>query len=187
MLRTNLNFLSFIENLYGRQERRENIVLKNFAKGDLLFTQGNTASRVFIIKEGITKCYFSEANGKDYIVEFLGEGEILGEIETIRNINCLCNIEALTEVHAYALHLPFFRSLLEKDISFNRMLLDEMAERIINTASRSSHQQLYTLEHGLKKILSFQSRMNIMLSKEDMAAYLGTTLRSLNRVLKDLD
>lgn len=186
MLRTNPSFLSFIESLYEQQVRKEDIVLKTFTKSSLLVTQGSKATRVLIVKEGITKCFFSEENGKDYIVEFLAEGEILGEIEAIRNIPCLCSVEAITKVRAYVLNIAYFRSLLEKDLALNRMLLDEMAERLINTASRSSAQQLYTIEHGLRKILALQSKLNIAISKEDMAAYLGVTLRSLNRALKNL-
>lgn len=184
MLRTNRSILSFIETLYIDPARREHIGLKTFRPGERLLRQGGQNRYVYIVKEGATKCYFNEENGKDFIVEFLGEGEILGEIEAIRNSTCLCNIEALSEVHAYALELPFFRSLWETDTRFNHLLLNELAERIAHTSSRSSFQQLYTVEHGLKKILEFQSRQGISLSKEDMAAYLGVTLRSLNRALK---
>lgn len=31
-----------------------------------------------IVKEGITKCFFTEDNDKEYILEFLGKGEIIG-------------------------------------------------------------------------------------------------------------
>lgn len=37
-----------------------------------------------LIRSGITKCYFIEENDKEYIVEFLGKGEIIGEIEVIK-------------------------------------------------------------------------------------------------------
>lgn len=166
--------------------RKEDIVLKTFPKGNMLLEQGQQANKVFIVREGITKCYFSEENGKDYILEFLSAGEILGEIEALRSIPCLCNVAALTPVQAYAMNISFFRALLEKNLVLNRMLLDELAERIINTSSRSSAQQLYTTGHGLKKILDLQERQGISISKEDIAAYLGVTLRSLNRALKEL-
>ncbi|SHF25962.1 Crp/Fnr family transcriptional regulator [Pedobacter caeni] len=186
MLRTNHFFLSFIENLHEKQANIEELSLKTFPKGTFLLKQDGRSSKVFIIKEGITKCFFSEENGKDYIVEFLSEGEILGEIEAIRNNNCLCSVETLTDVEAYAINIPFFKQLLEKDLNFQKLLLDELAERLINTSSRASSQQLYTIEYGLKKILELQYKQNIVISKEDMAAYLGITLRSLNRALTNL-
>lgn len=184
MLRTNPGFLSYIETLYRKQGDATDIALKTFARGSALLRQGSRSSNIYIVREGITKCYFSEDNGKDYVMEFLGAGEITGEIELIRNTPCLCTIEALTVVQAYAIRGVYFNTLLGKDPTLNRMLLEEMAERLVNTASRASFQQLYTMEHGLKKLLAFRDKQQIELSKEDMAAYLGITLRSLNRLLK---
>ncbi|WP_199121492.1 Crp/Fnr family transcriptional regulator [Pedobacter sp. ASV28] len=183
MLRTNTEFLSYIDKLYQSNELE--VSLYHFEKGKLLFHQGEPCHRVLVIKEGIVKCFFNEENGKDYIVEFLGRGEILGEIEAIRQMDGLCNVAALTEIKVYVLAVPFFRALLTKDLTLNKLLLEELAERIVNTSSRASFQQLYTVEHGLAKLLELQEKQGIAITKDDMAAYLGITLRSLNRALKD--
>ena len=187
MLRTNLHFLAFFEELYLEQTTGiQNIVVKKFPKNSFLLTQGSPLTELVIIRAGATKCYFSEENGKDFIVEFLGAGEIAGEIEVLKSRSCLCNIVALTEVEAYSVKIPFFKTLLTKNLDLNRHLLDVLAERIIHTSSRSSSQQLYTTEYGLAKMLEFQEQQNLEISKEDMAAYLGITVRSLNRTLKQL-
>jgi len=187
MLRTNPPFLTYAEELYNRQQRKEDIIIKQYSKGQRLFLQKEEAVKVMFIKEGIVKCFFTENNDKDYILEFLGKGEIIGEIECIRNISCLCTIEAITDVTVYAFSVPYFRSLLICDLELNKLLMNTFAERIINTSSRASYQQLYTIDYSLNKLLDLQSRIGIELSKEDMASYLGITVRSLNRGLKDLD
>ncbi len=186
MLRTNQSFLAYAAQLYELQKRKENIIVKHYTKGERLLSQNERSAKVLLIKEGLTKCFFTEENDKEYILEFLGKGEIVGEIEVIRNIPCLCNIEAMTDVRVYAFTIPFFRLLLESDLTLNNLLLDVFAERIVNTASRASYQQLYTTEHSLSKLLALQSRQGMSISKEDMAAYLGITIRSLNRALKTL-
>lgn len=186
MLRTNQLFLDHAKGLYQQQQRKEDIVIKKYQKGQSLFSQNEIPSKVMIVKEGITKCFFTEGNGKDYILEFLGTGEIIGEIEYFRHIPCLCNIQALTELTVYAFSIPYFESLLKKDIDLNGLLLNVFAERIVNTSSRASYQQLYAIEHSLKKILELQSKQGIVISKEDMAAYLGVSIRSLNRGLRML-
>lgn len=186
MLRTNNAFLSYIEPLYLAQQHREDILLKEFSAAQLLLQQGEKPSKVMLLKEGITTCYFNEGEDKRFIVEFLGKGEIIGELEIIKNVPCLCNIKALTPVKVYALSIPYFRSLLEKELPFNKLLLESFAERIINTSSRASFQQLNTVEHTLSKLLALVKEQEITISKEDMAAYLGITIRSLNRTLKKL-
>lgn len=184
MLRTNHLFLTYVQGLYEQQERKENILIKQFSKGQKLLFQNEKAIKIMFIKEGIAKCFFTEKNDKEYILEFLGKGEVIGEIELIRHIPCLCNIEAMTDVTAYAINVSYFSELIKTDLKLNNLLLDVFAERIINTSSRASYQQLYTIQHSLCKLLELQSKQEISLSKEDMASYLGVTVRSLNRAFK---
>lgn len=186
MLRTNQTFLNYLDELHKKQKRSDDIIVKPFSAGNKILVQDHPLSHVMMIKEGIVKCFLAEENGKEYIVEFLGSGEIIGEVELIKNINCLCSIEALNEVTVYAVKIPVFKALIKNDLALNHLLLESFAERIINTSSRASYQQLYTVEHTLKQLLQMQAKQNIRISKEDMAAYLGITVRSLNRILKDL-
>ena len=186
MLRTNLKFLSFIERFYAKNNQDKNITLKSFPAGFRFIEQGEKIRNIYIIKDGITKCFISEENGKDFIIEFLGKGEVAGELEAIKKIDCLCNVEAISEVTAYAIPDFFFLKLTEENTEFTKILLQELSTRIIQTSSRASFQQLYTLEYGLMKLLKLQTEENISVSKEDMAAYLGISVRSFNRTLKQL-
>ena len=185
MIRTNHTFLNYFEEIYKKDKGTGNIELQSFARGGKMLIQGQQASKVMFIKEGIAKCYFAEENGKEYIVEFLGNGEILGEMELIKNTTCLCSVEAVSEVVVYAASHSYFRSLIDHDIKLNHLLLDAFAERIVNTSSRASYQQLYTIEHTVVQLLAMQAKQGIEISKEDMAAYLGIAVRSLNRILKN--
>ncbi|WP_207536176.1 Crp/Fnr family transcriptional regulator [Desertivirga arenae] len=186
MLRTNQAFLAYAENLYEKQERKEDIIVRKYVPGQTLLCQNEPATKVMVVREGITKCFFTENNDKDYILEFLGKGEVIGEIEFLRNVPCLCSVMAITEVSVFAFSIPYFQTLIESDLKLNRQLLDIFAERITNTSSRASYQQLHPAEYNLKKLLELQSKQDIRLSKEDMASYLGISVRSLNRSLKEL-
>lgn len=185
MLRTNLLLLSFIEKACNEDPKKE-VTLKDYPKGTFLCKQEEQPYKIAIIRSGFAKCFYSEENGKDFILEFLGKGEIVGEIEALRSIKYLCNVEAVTDVQVYVFSTSYFRSLLDNNHQFSRILLEELAERIINTSSRAAHQQLYTLKYGLSKLLDLQDKQGIKLSKTDMASYLGIEIRSLNRALKDL-
>lgn len=185
MLRTNLVFLSFIER-YVEENTASNITLKIFPSGFRFITQGEKIKNIYIIKEGITKCFISEENGKDFIIEFLGKGEVAGELEAIKKIDCLCNVEAISEIMVFAIPDHVFISLIENNLEFNKILLQELSTRIIQTSSRASFQQLYTLEYGLLKLLKLQTEEQILISKEDMAAYLGISVRSFNRTLQQV-
>ena len=186
MLRTNQSFLAYVSNLYEKQNRKEDIIVRSFEEGELLVSQNEEVNKVMLLREGIVKCSLTEKNGKEYILEFSGSGEIIGELESIREVKALCTIEALTAVKVYSISIPYFRKLLKEDIVFNGFLLNVFAERISNTSSRASYQQLYTVEESLNRLLELQSEQDIKISKENMAAYLGVSVRSLNRSLRNL-
>ena len=185
MLRTNLQFLSFIET-FCRETTDSKILLKTFKPGHRFVRQGENITNIYMIKYGITKCFISEENGKDFIVAFLGKGEVIGELEALQKIECLCNVETISEVTVYAIPDYVFAELIAKNSAFTKFLLQELSTRIIQTSTRASFQQLYTLEYGLSKLLKLQDEAQIIISKEDMAAYLGISIRSFNRTLKSL-
>jgi len=185
MLRTNLAFLSFIER-YSAENADVNIILKSYKAGYRLIQQGDKISNIYIIKEGISKCFISEENGKDFIIEFLGKGEVVGELEALKKIDCLCNVAAISAVTAYIIPDHVFLSLIQKSSEFTTILLQELSTRIIQTSTRASFQQLYTVEYALLKLLQLQADEHISISKDDMAAYLGISVRSFNRSLKQL-
>lgn len=185
MLRTNPTFLSFIERFYTENEGH-NITLKSYSAGFRFIQQGEKIRNIYFIKDGITKCFISEENGKDFIIEFLGKGEVVGELEALKKIDCLCNVETISEVTAYAIPDYFFMKLTEENTEFTKILLQELSTRIIQTSSRASFQQLYNLEYGLLKLLKIQTDEQVSISKEDMAAYLGISVRSFNRTLKQV-
>lgn len=186
MLRTNHSFLTYVNQLYAQPNTHGEFSIKTFQAGQRLFEQGKNAVNIMLIIDGVSKCFFTEENDKEFIVEFLGSGEIVGEIEFIQNIPCLCTIEAITDVTVYSFPKATFSSLLKQDLHFNNLLIKAFAERIVNTSSRASFQQLYTIEHSLSKLLELQSKQGLNLSKEDMSSYLGITLRSLNRALENM-
>ena len=184
MLRINIDFLSYIESLAQTDVFNDKILLQPYKPKEVLLHQGDPVTKVIVIKEGITKCYITEENGKEYIPEFLSTGEIMGEIEFIGKKNCLCSVEAITPVSAYIIPLSVFEHLLKTDITFDNTLLEVEALRVFHTSERASFQQLYTVEHALEKLLELQEKEQVHISKEDMASYLGITTRTLNRALK---
>jgi CRP/FNR family transcriptional regulator, anaerobic regulatory protein len=182
MLRTNQPFSDYFDKLHSKKSHKENITLTSYGKGDKILIQNESSTKIMLIRTGITKCYFVEENDKEYIVEFLGKGEIIGEIEVIKNISCLCTIEAMTEVTVYSIPIPYFRTLLKNELKLKSFLLDAFAERVVNTSSRASYQKLRTKEHTLSQFLELKSK-EMEISKGDMADYLGITIKSLNKTL----
>src|SRR6187402_1110200 len=100
MIRKNWQLLKLMEQLATTSGA---ILLRDYSAGQQLVHQDENIRSVYIIRSGIAKCFITEDNGRDYILEFLGEGEIVGEIEAIRNQPAICTVEALTPLSIYTM------------------------------------------------------------------------------------
>ena len=125
-------------------------------------------------------------NGRDYILEFFGEGEIMGELELITGKGSLSNVAAITDLTAYRVRASFFTEELTGNRELAQLIMEQLAIRLEQTAMRASYQQIYPLEYNLLRLLYLSSEQELQLSKQDIADYLAISTRSLNRALKEL-
>lgn len=180
MIRKNLQLLQLMETLEGKTIQR------NIRVGQRFIHQDESLINVYVIRSGIAKCFITEDNGKDYILEFLGEGEVLGEIEAIRKQKTICSVEALTPLTVYVMSNVQFRDLISTMPDFNAIILELLATRVTNSSIKSARQQLYALSEILPQLLAMLDAQKITFTKQDLAEYMGISVRSLNRLLKEL-
>lgn len=183
MIRYNQELLAYISQL---SHSTSFISEKKLPQKERIIVQGENISNLYIIKSGIVKCFITENNGKDYILEFLGEGEIIGELEIFNNSQSLTNVETLTDIEVFKIPNQYFIELLQSNWNLNYLILKELATRVAQTASRASYQQNYPLEYSILKLIYLFSVQPLKLNKQDLADYLGITVRSLNRTLLNL-
>lgn len=183
MIRYNSDLLKLISEL---AQTEQVIIEKTFAPNETIILQDERIFYVYVVKSGVVKCYITENNGKDFILEFLGEGEIIGELEVLKKTTSLSNVVSITEVKMYRIPSGYFMEMLKKYWDFNELVLKALATRLIQTASRASYQQNYPLEYSILKLVYLFSNQPLKLRKVDLADYLGISTRSLNRTLLSL-
>lgn len=186
MIRTNTNLLKEIGRLSTAARFRDQIRTVKLKAGKRLIWQDDAPTHVYCIIQGMAKCFITEENGQDFLLEFFGEGEIIGELELLTQKGYLCNIEAMTDIRLYKIANSVFMSILEEDPAFNKLILVELANRLSRTARRASYQQVFPLEYAVLKIIYVFYENQQPIAKKDMADYLAVSIRSLNRVLKQL-
>lgn len=184
MIRTDLKFLEYIHNLNAKHKGF--FELETYHPKDIILQQAKRHQHLFIINSGITKCYLSDENGKDFVQEFLSNGMEFGELEVFSGNLSYCSIEAITKVDVFKISHKNYNYLLENDAVFNRLILISMATKIGYKAPRHSFQQSYSIEANILKLKENYPNYDQLFSKIDIANYLGITLRSLNRTLNGL-
>lgn len=186
MIRINEKFLDYITKLEALDSSNE-IVKVEATIGTPLIKQKTNVLFVYVIKKGLTKCYLTEDTGNDFVQEFLGKGEVFGELEAISGTLSFCTIEALTLVECYKIPKATFLKLLKEDKRFNHLILNLLATRIRHSALRHSYNQSHVIEHRLKELHQNIPGLFTRITKNDIANYLGVTIRSLNRAIKTLN
>ncbi|NQX81772.1 MAG: Crp/Fnr family transcriptional regulator [Flavobacteriaceae bacterium] len=186
MIRTNIELLQYIEKL--RKENDNNsFILEDFSPKHKLIVQNKATYYVYIVKSGIAKCYLTQDTGSDFIQEFFGEGELFGEIETISEGSSFCSVESISRLFVYKIHKSHFLELLKEDNKFNSIILKTMANKIRYKAIRHSHNQSNSIKSNITRLYSLFPYFISDISKQDISNYLGINIRSLNRILREIN
>ncbi len=186
MIRVNQEFLAYIIKL-NQLGSFPKMSAHKASIGEQIIRQKTNVLAVYILNNGIAKCYLTEDTGNDFVQEFFGAGEVFGEIEVFTNAISFCTIEALTPMQYFKIPREAFLDLVKNDPIFNRYVLNLMASKIRYTALRHSYHQSHTLADNLKRLLRDFPLLLQQINKQDIANYLGVSVRSLNRVIQSLD
>jgi len=181
MIRINKELLRYITET--EKIRPDHILRECYGPKEEIIAQGKNVFSVYIVKKGMIKCYLTEENGKDFIQEFFGEGELFGEIEVLNGTLSFCAVETVTEAEVYKIPKEKFMELQREDVAFNLLIMKALARKVHYKALRHSHNQLYAIEDNILRLKKQFPRLLETIPKRDIANYLGITLRSLNRVI----
>jgi len=164
------------------QERR-------FERGEHLLDQGDDLPGLFLIRDGLVRVHTTSDNGQEILFGFVGPGEILGEVEFFSGDFVWCTVLATRRTAAWFLPLSSLQRLVDQDPRLGLGLARTMAKRYHRDFQRTSLRITHRLAHSVLRIcLSLMARPGQpRLRKRDLADYLATSERHLNRVLKELE
>lgn len=185
MIRTNKELFSYINNLI-RSGSANTFSECHFAPSQQILMEGKNVFSVYIMKSGMVKCFLTTDNGNNFIQEFFSEGELFGEIELMDDCYSYCTIEAIDEVVVYKIQKSDFLQLLDEDKKFNRLFIEALISKLKYKATRHSYNQSHTIEDKLTRLKMKFPDLEKVIAKQDIADYLGITLRALNRTIKSM-
>lgn len=166
-----------------------------YKKGDQLFAEGDKVRGIYYVNEGIVKVHRKWAEAKELIVRFAGTGDIVGHRGLARNLIYPISATAIEPVTACFIDIDFFIASLKvnQQLLYNLVLFfaDELQESEKKMGSLANMpvkgriiQCLMTLQN--KFGCNDQGFINIELSKQDIASYIGTTYETFFRIMNEL-
>ena len=166
----------------------------HFKKGELLFKEGEEVKGIYFINEGTVKVH-KQWGDKELILRFARKGAIAGHRGLGGDLLYPVSATALEPVEACYVDLDFFKATMKVNHDFMFELMMFYASELKETERNMRNlvhmpvknriaQALITLQEkfGVKEDRS----VDIELSRQDFASYVGTTYETVFRMLNEL-
>lgn len=145
----------------------------------------------YLLVDGKIKISYLFENGKSMFLKFYQGFDTLGDLELLKNLPVLCNVEAVKDTYVIAIPAAILREKYMDNIRFLHHLVDSLSEKLYATINNSSYNYVYPLANRLSSYLvehiTDTDFIILNSSFEEIAQFLGTTYRHLNRTLKELE
>lgn len=165
-----------------------------FKKGELIFVEGEPVKGIYFVYSGTVKVHKKWGPEKELIIRFAKSGDIIGHRGMGTELLYPISGTALEATKVCFVDLPFFKTTLKVNNAFTYKLLMFYAEEL-----QRSEKKMTNLAHMQVKgriayaLISLKSKfgitsdgyINILLSRQDLASYAGTTYETVFRVLND--
>jgi CRP-like cAMP-binding protein len=172
----------------------DSVFNSTFRKGEVIFSTGDVANKLYIICSGKTKvCKFSP-DGKEQIIYILAAGDFIGAFNLLKKDKFEFDMIALEETSISTLDKDAFDSLILSNPSITLKVLEKAYERITKAEQLVERLSLVSLDSrvaglllGLEKDFGTSTGegllLNLTMNREEMGAYSGITRETMSRKL----
>lgn len=160
-----------------------------FKKGELIYHEGDQLEYLYIVHIGRVKIYHLFESGKEQLLRLLEPGEFMGELALFTSKVLDSYAEALEDTEVCAIHRQDMQDLMKTHPAIPLKILSEFSTRLeevedlvgqLSTRDVESRTASYLIK--LAKV-NHSTKINLPMSKKDLASYLGTTQETISRRL----
>lgn len=166
----------------------------SYKKGQVIFHEGNRPFGLFCVFDGKVKVSRTGSDGKEQIIRLAKQGDTLGYRSLIENSKYTASAVALDDTKACFIPASEFNHLIDSNVKvasdLMRMLaqvLGQTQDALVHLATKPVRERLAEALLLLKKTYGREGEENfsIAISRDDLAAIVGTAKETVIRVLSD--
>ena len=176
----------------------ERMVLRVFAKGQMILLEDDLGQTFFVIGGGSVKITRLSDDGREVILAMLGESDFFGEMSLLDGAGRSANVVALEASEVLTLARNDFLEILQEYPKISISLLEELTQRIrksdqqIESLSLSDVEQrigitLIRLAEELGTIKRGSVKIKNLPYQQDIANMAGTSRETVSRTFKLLE
>lgn len=172
----------------------------HFAKGALVYRQGDPAENMYNVVKGVLKSYVQLEDGRQRILNFLFAQDLVGLAENGRYIS---TVQAITPVTTYNLPLPALEQMLRHDGALEYHFLSKVCHDLRDAQRHALLLTTHPVEQKLAKFLGMmldhmpptaiqaghsgtEAVVHLSMTRADIADYLGLSFEAVSRAFAKL-
>lgn len=182
----NIDILNIINSL--PKDLKSHFNYRDFNIDNPILTQGNRLDNVYILLDGIVKLCHSDIYNINYLIDIEAAISIFGEIEALSGNHTLTTVLPLTKCTTLEIPKSIFLKIITKypnmSLSINKLFANRMYESWSREMKNVTLPLKYKVVYFILKIEN--KNLNIQITKKLIVEGVGSNIRSINRVIKEL-
>lgn len=170
---------------------------RRFRRNEVIFHQGDPGDSLHVVASGAVKIVLPSAEGDEAIIATLRSGDFFGELSLLDGAPRSATATALEPSETLVLPRPAFYQLLDQDVGLRNALLSGLARELrlltghveelhfLDLAGRLA-MRLTRLAREESPNARGEARLDWPFTQSDLAAMIGGTRQSVNKLLSDL-
>ncbi len=164
--------------------------IKEFAKGETIFLEGDTGDGFYILIKGLIKIFKVSFDGKEQILHFIREGEPFAEVPVFSGKTYPASAEAIKKSKILFFPKAAFIKLISEEPSVAMSMLAVLAKRMREFTIQVEDLSLKRVSERVASYILYVSGdkkdMTLDISKTNLANLLGTLPETLSRILNKM-
>lgn len=168
-----------------------------YKKGQVIFEEGGTPSGLFCIHQGKVKVYKTGDEGRDHIVRFAKAGDLIGYRSLVSGEKYNLSAAALEDSVVCCIPQQVFLERLREGGHFAMDMIQLLSgqlrraeDQVVHLAQKPVRERLAETLLILKEVYGTENGddgpLNVKLSRDELAAVVGTATETLVRTIADL-
>lgn len=170
---------------------------RRLRKNETLYQAGDEADALYIVHRGQVKIYHLSESGKEQLIRVLYPGDFTGELALFQESEHESFAEAVVDSNICMIQRSDLQRFLMKYPTISLKILQEFSSRLGSSEKQTTQFATEKVELRIAQFLvenmrayknnANQGRLELPMSKKDLASYLGTTPETLSRRLTDFE
>lgn len=174
-------------------EVMEVVQSRAFKKGEMMYRATDDSDSLYIVHRGQIKIYRLSESGREQLVRILNPGDFTGELALFKEAEHEAYAEAMSESKVCMIHRDDLQRLLLKYPTIALEVLTEFSHRLETAEKQTASIATEKVDTRLALFLveclppGEGRKIELPMSRKDLASYLGTTPETISRKLTEFE